>query len=270
MTEEYKNPNVDFVKTDAYRKVKEFIYKIDLSIKENKMPRNEIIIMPVLLECEKAIEETELSKEPCRFANKGMVTVIEKIEKLSDEKCNGNLYLKESFGNKVRMDYGTGHELNFLCFILTQVKQNEPNLFRAPNSSQEEGIIDSHYLNDVEFILDNMWYYMKLIRRHIKKFNIEPAGARGCWSVNDFSLMGHVMGSGVAVLEPTLSDFYLKYKDIWSEAIKRPNPLLFQIIALDARSANLGLIKMYFNDVLEKFVVTQHFIFGEILSGRYL
>ena len=28
------------------------------------------------------------------------------------------LYLCESFGNSTRIDYGTGHETNFLCFLL--------------------------------------------------------------------------------------------------------------------------------------------------------
>jgi hypothetical protein len=27
-------------------------------------------------------------------------------------------YLEQSFGDPVRIDYGTGHELNFLCFIM--------------------------------------------------------------------------------------------------------------------------------------------------------
>ena len=71
-----------------------------------------------------------------RFGNKAFRTLIEKMNETIDERIKGfssvegfelavpelKSYLQESFGSYERIDYGTGHELNFVVFIFCMCK----------------------------------------------------------------------------------------------------------------------------------------------------
>ena len=247
----YKNPSVAFPRTAAYKKVREFLFKMDLSIKNNPKPTDNRYILDELIKIQQIIEETQLSSEPSRYANKAMIDVITQIEEISD-----NLYLKESFGNKIRMDYGTGHELNFLIYL--------------------------YYISEefnVEFYLDNLWFYMGLVEKFIRKFNVEPAGARGCWSLNDYTLLGLVFGSSINELDPDKTEndvessfFYFKYRDMWLNAMKQTNKnnKFIELVEKTQNQGNIYFYKMYVEDILNKHVVTQHFIFSDKLTDEIL
>ena len=241
----YKNSNVRFEHTQAYKNIKRFILEIHRTIMSSPSVE-EISPMTLLVEMERVIQEIPLSDEPTRFANKSMIKVIENAEQIGI----GNLYFSESVGNKIRMDYGTGHELNFLCYLYYLT----------------DGIVEKN----INFILFNLWFYMNSIKAFIRKYNVEPAGARGCWSINDFSLLGYVFGSSINMIEPTQSQFYFKYSDIWFSSIENPNPLLSQLISADPQTINSELLKMYFEEVLEKVVVTQHFIYSNKLPDTVI
>lgn len=257
----YKNPDVNFVKTKAYLAVRKLLLKMDVAIRENRKIERANKIMPILLEIQTIIQGTTLSDEPTRYANKAMVDVIEKIEALEPE----NMYLAESFGNKIRMDYGTGHELNFLLYLYEKMKKGEEEV---------ETIEDVAKDIDIEFILDNIWFYMGLVQSYIHKFNVEPAGAKGCWSLNDFSLLGIVFGSSVNELKEKnykeFSEVYNKYKDMWQNAMAciNKNVKFVDMLEKTANSGNIYFYKMYIEDVLEKHVVTQHFIFSKYFSDE--
>eukprot|EP00835_Amoeboradix_gromovi_P003750 NODE_260_length_12610_cov_0.413076.p5 type:complete len:224 gc:universal NODE_260_length_12610_cov_0.413076:12419-11748(-) len=68
-----------------------------------------------------------------------------------------NSYFNESFGS-FRLDFGSGHELNFLAFLCIHYKHN---------SSKEFGR---------QLILVVYGRYIKLVRKIIVSFNLEPAG----------------------------------------------------------------------------------------------
>merc|ERR1740117_1470519 len=71
-----------------------------------------------------------------RFGNKAFRTLIEKMNETLEATVKGfstlegfelavpelKLYLTESFGSYERIDYGTGHELNFVVFIFCMCK----------------------------------------------------------------------------------------------------------------------------------------------------
>jgi serine/threonine-protein phosphatase 2A activator len=71
-----------------------------------------------------------------RFGNKAFRTWLDKVlassseevAKLSNEEGFANavpeikVYLEESFGSYERLDYGTGHELNFVVFLFCLFK----------------------------------------------------------------------------------------------------------------------------------------------------
>ena len=68
-----------------------------------------------------------------RFGNKSFKTWLERVQTNADTMLESivsikeaipelKTYLVESFGQYERLDYGTGHELNFVVFLLCLVK----------------------------------------------------------------------------------------------------------------------------------------------------
>ena len=82
------------------------------------------------------IDEVPPIEQPMRFGNKAFRTLMDKVIAASDEKlasfCNApgferaipeiKVYWEESFGHYERIDYGTGHELNFIAFLFCMFK----------------------------------------------------------------------------------------------------------------------------------------------------
>jgi len=76
-----------------------------------------------------------------RFGNKAYKTLMDKVIANSDETLAGlstmpgfdkaipeiKVYWEESFGNYERIDYGTGHELNFVVFLFCMFKMGVYN-----------------------------------------------------------------------------------------------------------------------------------------------
>ena len=82
------------------------------------------------------VDEVPPVDQPMRFGNKAFRTLIEKMNETIEQKVKEfsslegfdravpelKLYLQESFGSYERIDYGTGHELNFVVFIFCMCK----------------------------------------------------------------------------------------------------------------------------------------------------
>ncbi|KAA1121675.1 Serine/threonine-protein phosphatase 2A activator 1 [Puccinia graminis f. sp. tritici] len=87
-------------------------------------------------------------------------------------------HFKTSFGSFGRLDYGTGHELSFLAYLsilhLTRILQPK------------------------EFILSGLIIYQKyfnLCRRLQRVYNLEPAGSKGVYGLDDFFHVVYIFGS---------------------------------------------------------------------------
>ena len=167
-------------------------------------------------------------------------------------------YLIESLGNSTRIDYGTGHELNFLLFLycLEQVNQKF-----APNE-----------------ILPLLTSYFDMIRTLIIFYKLEPAGSHGAWGLDDYQFMPFLLGSGqlkhqsfihpAQVFKENLPtgliffdgiSFINKYK---TGNFAHHSPILYDIcMNLSWPQINQGLLKMHKAEVLEKFPVVQHLYF---------
>ncbi len=96
----------------------------------------------------------------------------EKIEELA-------VYLGESFGNDTRIDYGTGHEMNFALFLMA--------LFKC-------GALKSDDLKSVAIKVFNE--YLRVARKLQLTYKMEPAGSHGVWSLDDFQFLPFIFGSG--------------------------------------------------------------------------
>ncbi|KAK5321140.1 Serine/threonine-protein phosphatase 2A activator 1 [Exophiala xenobiotica] len=248
------------------------------------------------------IDEVPLDTGPRRFGNvsfrKWYKLVEDQVDDLLQECLPEPLlpaceeigpYLLGSFGSPQRLDYGTGHELSFMAFLACLWKvdyfpQAEPGI-------EERGIV-----------LGIFELYLTLIRKLIKRYNLEPAGSHGVWGLDDNSFLPYIFGS--AQLAPAISEsddtptegslpdapeasavtklnLVDKEKDtnMYFSAIafiydvkKGPfwehSPMLFDISGIKDGwgKINKGMIKMYNAEVLGKFPVVQHFPFGSLFK----
>lgn len=234
----FTDSHVDFKGTKAYFLIKDFLFRIDSSIKAGE--QTEICPDHVIFSIREIVDNTPLSQVQGRYANPGMVDVIEKIESITTSP-----YLKNSFGNKVRMDFGTGHELNFLCYLFVQCQDN---------------CIDITQTRSILAI------YFQIVRTYIRKFNIEAAGSRGCWSVDDYLLLPYLFGSSenFSSQEPIEKIQGGIFKDAQSCSTSM---MLKNICKLPWPNINMGMFKMYDEEVLSRRVVTQHFIYTKYLPS---
>ena len=207
----------------------------------------------------------------------------ERLARVVDVLC---LYLHASFGDARRIDYGTGHELNFLCFLYAltaigfiRLPSPPPHL---PTSPPTSSILSS--LSLVVFPR-----YLTLMRRLQSRYLLEPAGSRGVWGLDDFSFLPFLLGSAQLIGHAHLRPRSIRYPEVvdscagewmyvdavrWVLSMKsvsfaEHSPMLNDITAVKAwTQVNAGLMKMYEAEVLHKYPIVQHFIFTSLLEAR--
>ena len=235
-------------------------------------------------ELDKFFSEIPLSTKEQRFGNTAFKLFRDKVEKNYDSllklvlvpKFDSGLalelknYLLDCFGSYQRLDYGTGHELNFLCFILI--------LFCVGYYKEEDF---------VSMVVHIFFRYIAFVRKIQVHFQLEPAGAHGVWGLDEYQFLSFLIGSAQLIDNENITpsqaiedDILDKYKDeyMYLSCIKHIKtvkhggsfgeyaPLLYSITGVaNWEKVAKGLVKMYEDEVLKKFVVVQHFYFGSIL-----
>ncbi|KAF2098202.1 Phosphotyrosyl phosphatase activator [Rhizodiscina lignyota] len=106
-------------------------------------------------------------------------------------------YFLGSLGSPQRLDYGTGHELSFLAFLggiwkLGGFENAEPGV-------EQRGIV----IGVIE-------PYLRLIRRLIVAYTLEPAGSHGVWGLDDHFFLPYIFGS--AQLAPPIPQLSSDFK----------------------------------------------------------
>lgn len=145
--------------------------------------------------------------------------------------------------------------------------------------------------------------YIRVVRRLILNYNLEPAGSHGVWGLDDHSFLPYIFGSAqlsrpltseneptplegsaprvpspAHAAKPNLAE---DYRTSWmyfsaiafiNDVKKGPfwehSPILFDISGIRDGwgKINKGMIKMFNAEVLSKFPVVQHFPFGSLFS----
>jgi serine/threonine-protein phosphatase 2A activator len=145
--------------------------------------------------------------------------------------------------------------------------------------------------------------YLKVVRRLILTYTLEPAGSHGVWGLDDHAFLPYIFGSAQLtrpitdsepmplegslpgaprpsdVVKPASVDHHYRESNMYFSAIGFINdvktgpfwehsPILFDISGIKDGwgKINKGMIKMYNAEVLSKFPVVQHFHFGSLFS----
>lgn len=187
-------------------------------------------------------------------------------------------YLVNSFGDRTRIDYGSGHELNFLCFLLSL-----DILHYFPTQETDKSIV---------LVIFNE--YIHTMRRIQLLYWLEPAGSHGVWGLDDYHFLPFLFGA--AQLSPCLRprpstihnpDYVEEFKSKYfyyamvafiiatktgppgtegQLSLRWSSPMLDDISGVKKWSKiEEGMVKMYKAEVLGKLPVVQHFLFGTIL-----
>ncbi|XP_063233666.1 serine/threonine-protein phosphatase 2A activator isoform X2 [Bacillus rossius redtenbacheri] len=280
-------------KSEAYSEIVGFILAMNAAVRGKSLsckcavsPVTEGVVA-LLDKLDVWIDEVPPIEQPQRFGNKAFRTWIDKLREgalgLLQEALPREfhravpevmVYLVESFGNQTRIDYGTGHELAFLMFLCCLFKVG------AFTASDQAAIVCKVFHR-----------YLRLVRRLQLVYRMEPAGSHGVWSLDDYQFVPFIWGSSQLVAHPRIEPKSFVQEDIVKayahdymflgciEFINKVKTGLFaehsnqlwNISAVPSWSKiNYGLIKMYKNEVLAKFPVIQHVLFGSLLPLRLL
>ncbi|XP_028164468.1 serine/threonine-protein phosphatase 2A activator-like isoform X1 [Ostrinia furnacalis] len=279
-------------KSEAYMEYTGFIATLNEAIKgkplsvDCKVSENVNKVMDMLDKIEQMIEEFPPVEQPQRFGNTAFREWLAKIksnttmilQEMLDLKLHLaipeiKVYLEESFGNATRIDYGTGHEMSFVMFLCC--------LYKIGALQADDNVA-------TVFMIFNK--YIKIARKLQKTYRMEPAGSHGVWSLDDYQFIPFIWGSSqlvdqpkiyppVKFLEEDIIDKYadeymflscIKYiKEVKTGPFAEHSNQLWSISAVGSwLKINQGLIKMYKKEVLAKFPVIQHVLFGSLLPIR--
>ncbi|WIA43238.1 hypothetical protein OEZ86_009744 [Tetradesmus obliquus] len=178
-------------------------------------------------------------------------------------------YLLDSFGNPTRIDYGTGHETTFVAFMYCLAAL---------------GLVTEADRQALVCVVFNR--YLELMRHIQTTYWLEPAGSHGVWGLDDYQFLPFVWGSGQLIGHPLIrpksihneellgmyGDDYLylaavKFvKAVKKGALQETSPMLDDVSSVPSwAKVNSGMVKMYQVEVLSKFPIMQHFLFGSLL-----
>ncbi|CAD5124277.1 DgyrCDS12569 [Dimorphilus gyrociliatus] len=276
-------------KSVAYRDLLGFIRVINEAVKNKKMSeeyyKSENIekLLTLLDTLSVWIDEVPPIEQPQRFGNKAFRIWFDRLkqqtESLLRERLDAkfepaieeiSLYFIESFGNDIRIDYGTGHEMAFVTFLCC--------LFKIGLLNEKDYVACSFAVFEK---------YLELMRKLQQVYKMEPAGSHGVWSLDDYQFIPFIWGSAQFIDNHRLSPKSIADADIVNTFSKdymflrciqyinsvKTGPFaehsnqLWNISGVQLWSkVNNGLFKMYKAEVLAKFPVIQHYFFGSLMT----
>lgn len=231
---------------------------------------------------------------------KGKIAAAAAVDtSLGAELCDeAQFYFANAMGSSERIDYGTGHELHFLIFLLCiHQLQRQQSTEMSPSAWTDFNRL---------LVLKVFRQYIQLMSQLQRLYWLEPAGSHGVWGLDDYHFLPFLFGAAQLIgntqvrpksitapdLVEWLAEDYLYFEMVdrimkvkqaidiidstqqpdSSRSVVEPassaslrwlSPVLDDISAVKTwDKVNSGLLKMYRVEVLGKLPIMQHCLFG--------
>ncbi|KAF2710156.1 Phosphotyrosyl phosphatase activator, partial [Pleomassaria siparia CBS 279.74] len=281
-----------FLESETCTLVTAFVFSLSDSVRD--VPRSQargketppiiLQILNILQDAGKILDDNPPEDTGSRFGNPIFRTFLDALGDALPEWHNRlglkdkseidevSTYLHNSFGNKRRIDYGSGHELNFFLWLLclNRLSLLPPSTFPS-------------------LVLVLLPAYLTLMRRVQAAYYLEPAGSHGVWGLDDYQFLPFLFGASQLLHHPyitpkaihnqlTLEEEggeYLYLDQVaYLNSVKNVDGLRWHSPMLDDISAarnwtkiEAGMRKMFRKEILEKLPVMQHFLFGSLIPA---
>jgi serine/threonine-protein phosphatase 2A activator len=282
-----------FLSSPTYKLLLAFVFGLTDSVVDTPVPaisNSELspavtTILSILEQVEDAVRRSPPEKQgDSRFGNKGFRDFLDLAAKEHTQWHEGlgvtpssaiteiSTYFLQSFGNRTRIDYGSGHELNFMIWLLClyQLRIITPSDFRP-------------------LVLKVFTRYLNLMRLIQKTYYLEPAGSHGVWGLDDYQFLPFLFGASQLLHHPFIRPLSIHQNLILEEygndylylgqvnfvnSVKNVEGLRWHSPMLDDISAakswgkvEAGMRRMFVAEVLKKLPVMQHFLFGSLVPA---
>ncbi|CAK4085225.1 unnamed protein product [Aphanomyces euteiches] len=279
-----------FVRSNTYEMIMIFVKALNESVKGKKLTdeipvsQNVESVCTLLATLSTWIDEIPPIAQPMRFGNKAFRDWYDRLVDQSPRMHEAMLqptelkaaaielcpYLIDSFGNRVRIDYGTGHETSFILWLC--------------------GLHKIGFLSQSDFpaiVLKIFHTYLTVMRRLQKVYMLEPAGSHGVWGLDDYQCLPFYFGSSQLIGQTSFApscvhdDSVLQSHSteyLYLDAVRfvrevkssgsfaETSPMLNDISGVHSwEKINGGMLKLYEGEVLKKFPVIQHLLFGSLI-----